>query len=220
MAASAHAEQSGISSSSHDNVKVEQTNELQPWKWAEARSFMLSACRVDGECLGWLPTAAYDARHEEGRIHVVYNNDDLVGYVLWAPSGADLRIHHTWVRKDARLILHGRALVDRVNKEGWLRGLHQIGLWCAIDLAANLFWNALGFTRGVWRWGRAKRGRKHWQWTRLIVHPSPSRLSPNPPHTNGTVQTNVPLLLPDRVPAENKERPMHRAYGVPLSQPT
>lgn len=143
---------------------------------------MLSACRIDGECLGWLPAACYDARHPEGRIHVCYNNDDIVGYCLWFNEGTELRIYHTWVRRDARLLVHGRALVDAVEREGAKRHATRISLWCATDLAANLFWRALQFERGVWRWGRAKRARKHWSWTRPIrpCYPSQQQVATEP----------------------------------------
>lgn len=149
-------------------IEVIQTLRLSANRQAEFFTFAFSACRLDANSLGWLPKQAYLERHEQGRIHVCYNNEDLVGYCLWFDDGRELRIYSTWVRPDAREILHGKALVDAVEQEGSRRGATRITLWCATDLAANEFWKALQFRRGMWRWGRGRNPRRHRFWSRWI----------------------------------------------------
>jgi GNAT superfamily N-acetyltransferase len=151
-------------------VEVWKTLDLPERKQLELLAFAIGSTRIDGHCIGWLPAAAYVGAHNQGRMVACYNNDDLVGYILWGANNGIIRCFIVWVRRDARLLLHGRALVDAIKQEGARRGCCRVELWCAVDLAANLFWQALGFTQVCWRWGRAKRGRRHWLW-RLPITP-------------------------------------------------
>ncbi len=153
------------------NVEVKVTRDLQPWQQREFLLFAAKACRIDGECLGWLPFEAYETRHAEGRILAVYNNDDLVGYVLWFNNANVMHIYHTWVRNDARIMVHGRALCSTLEEHCIDLACDRIELWCAVDLAANLFWSAIGFEKITWRWGRAKKSRRHYLWRRHVVAP-------------------------------------------------
>jgi len=150
-------------------LEVIRTLELRSSAQQSLLAFAIGSSRIDGQCIGWLPTAAYVGAHEQGRIVACYNNADLVGYILWGTNNGIIRCFVVWVRRDARLILHGRALVDAIAEIGVQRGCTRIELWCAVDLAANFFWDALGFTRVCWRWGRAKRGRRHWLWRQRIM---------------------------------------------------
>jgi GNAT superfamily N-acetyltransferase len=157
-------------------VEVIPTLDLSPRLQTELLTFAVSSTRIDGQCIGWLPTAAYVGAHEQGRMVACYNNADLVGYILWGANNGIIRCFVVWVRRDARLLVHGKALVSAIGNEGLRRGCTRIELWCAIDLAANLFWRALGFDRVCWRWGRAKRARRHWLWRLRLT--SPSQLQP------------------------------------------
>lgn len=162
-------------------------------------SFCYSACRLDGECLGWLPKAAYDQAHQQGRIIALYNNDDLVGFVLWSAHAAECRILQIWIRRDARLMLHGRALIEAVEAIARSKAAHILRLWCAVDLAANLFWRALGFHYRTWRWGRAQRGRRHALWVRTVTtSPVASRARSNDEPPAALAPANPPrILLPE-----------------------
>lgn len=130
-----------------------------------------SASRIDGQAIGWLPRQAYDQAHQQNRMISCTNNDDLVGFAVFGCSHSDLRIYQIWVRRDARMLIHGRSIIDHLNDKAWPTNLTRLGLWCAIDLAANLFWKALGFINTNWRWGKAKKARKHLQWTKPIQDP-------------------------------------------------
>lgn len=125
----------------------------------------------DRNKIGFLPWPAFEEAHLRGHLCTVARNDDLVGHCLWRCSrDQELHIVQVWVRPDARLIIHGRSLIDFVEREATKENhnLWQIRLWCATDLAANFFWRHLGFACQCWRWGPRANGRKHWLWTRRI----------------------------------------------------
>lgn len=131
------------------------------------------ACKSDGHCIGWLPFAAYDDACESGRVLTLQRNDEQVGFALWSVSRElELRILQIWVRPDARMIENGRALVEAMIETAVARRCWRLRLWCAEDLAANIFWELLGFQRLVWRHGRTHGGRRHWLWAQEINKPS------------------------------------------------
>jgi GNAT superfamily N-acetyltransferase len=142
---------------------------LQPYQLDEVLKIAYHSCVIDGMCLGWVTREAFNGMHAQGRMVTCWNNGDCVGYVVWGVSAGTCRIFLTWVRRDARLILHGRALVDHVEAIARARGAVRIDLFCAQDLAANVFWRAIGFDQLGWRWGKAKKARRHWLWRRAVA---------------------------------------------------
>lgn len=177
-------------------IQVVRSCDLTPTRQLEFFALALHACRADRQSLGWLPTPAYIYRHERGEIHVVSNNDDIVGYALWSLRGQDLRIFHTWIRSDARMLLHGRALVDELTRVGRATGATRITLWCAIDLPANQFWRALRFNPGVWRWGKGHARRKHRAWTKRINPRTETHQQPSPSRGDELDRSTETHLLP------------------------
>lgn len=133
----------------------------------------------DGHCIGFLPHGAYHDATTNGRLFSLFRNGDRVGFLLWSANQLrECRVLQIWVRQDARLIEHGRALIDHLQN-AHARKLHawQLRAWVAEDLAANLFWPQIGFELRGWRWGPAKRSRRHNLWTRsLVPTPSPQQL--------------------------------------------
>jgi hypothetical protein len=90
---------------------------------------------------------------------------------MWVVTERIAKIYMTWVRPDARMILHGRALVDAIEKAAASERCGLISLWCAEDLSANIFWRAIGFTNTNWRYGRGLKPRRHLLWRRRIITP-------------------------------------------------
>lgn len=183
---------------SNTPLRLSLTNELFPSAAAPVLTFCYSACRIDGHCLGWLPRAAYDEAHRTGRILALWNNDDLVGFCLFSTNLHELRCLQIWIRRDARLMVHGRALIDNLEARAKKAGCFRIRLWCAIDLEANMFWRALHFRPICWRWGRTPHGRRHVLWarpiTQLVGSPPPTVWRPPaaPVHTTPSPTLLVP----------------------------
>ncbi len=138
-----------------------------------ALAFAATASKLDGDALGWIPRGAIAGAAAQNRLLVCKNNDDLVGFIIWANGRDSLDIYYTWVRHDARLLLHGAALVEHAKKKAARYGRNRIELWCARTLPANLFWEALHFQPITWRWGRAKNPRRHWLWRLPLAPPQP-----------------------------------------------
>lgn len=143
---------------------------LAPALKNELRLLWTKAVSLDTNAIGWLPTSAFDARAEQDDISVIYRNGDLVGWAMHSPSLARAveKIYQIWVRPDARTIEHGRALVNRICNRAKSTNCVELEAWVAEDLAANLFWRAIGFTATNWRYGRGERGRRHTRWVAPI----------------------------------------------------
>lgn len=122
----------------------------------EVLRFSAHAVRSDADKIGWLPFQYYDAQDEAGRLVAVTRNDDLVGFATFTPPnfGLESKIIQCWVRPDARMIEHGRALVTRVDEISALAGAAWLSCWVATDLAAMKFWPVIGFRPIQQRLGR------------------------------------------------------------------
>lgn len=169
--------------------------------------FAGSASRIDGRKIGFLPWSVYHAAAEAQQLCQIHRNGDLVGFCMARPNKLrELRIIQIWVRPDARLIEHGRALLEFVEKNiAAPHGATVVRLWCAEDLAANLFWDALGFTYRGWRWGNHKRPRRHKLWTRQVVQP---HYGWQPKLQVATIQpTHHPALQQQALATDIKHRP-------------
>jgi len=133
--------------------------------------FAASAAREDADKIGWLVHSVYDTALLRNRLIVVVTNGDRVGFALWGhnPSTAELKLYQVWVRQDARLIINGRLLVAQANKHARELRATKLRCWVAEDLAANLFWKAIGFKKKAWRYGPARLSkRKHNLWVKQV----------------------------------------------------
>lgn len=162
----------GPTATTSDTLVCSLTRDLPEPRRTEAITFCATAWKADrltgAKAIGFLPYEAYTARDEWGDLLVLYNNDDLVAFCLMSRVSAyqELRCLQIWVRTDARMITHGRALIAELDRLAHQRGAQVLRLWCAEDLAANLFWKTLGFRWRGWRWGPAKKARRHALWCR------------------------------------------------------
>ena len=137
------------------------------------------AIRADGDAIGFLPFGAYEEAASTNRMFSLFRNNDRVGFILWGRNQLrECRILQIWVRSDARLIEHGRALVQHLeNAHARRLQLWQLRAWVAEDLAANVFWPQIGFACNSWRWGPAKNGRRHNLWRRAVDLTTTAQLS-------------------------------------------
>lgn len=137
---------------------------------------MAHAHHTDGHAIGFIPLCGLERGHHAGQVIACKNNDEIVGYSMFGWNDRQLRIYQMWVRPDARLILHGRAMSDLLCSHAASCRRSAVALWCAEDLPANLFWSACGFRYINWRHGQNRSGRRHYQWWRptrrssLITH--------------------------------------------------
>lgn len=149
------------------DITVRSSHELEGGKILALKKLWLHAVQADTNAIGFLPTKAFDIRSEQNDLYTVERNGDCVGWCLVATSHhtAVLRVYQIWVRPDARIIEHGRALIQRLIERGEKTGMYAIRAWVAQDLPANLFWEAVGFSKLCWRYGQGGKNRKHWLWS-------------------------------------------------------
>lgn len=142
---------------------------LEARKIDELRKLWLHGVQVDTHCVGWLPKSVFEQRLETNDVNTCWRNGDLVGWCLRGESVARkvMKIYQIWVRPDARILEHGRALISQIEEAAVTVGDGYLEAWVAEDLAANYFWNAIGFVRGVWRWGRGQSLRKIYRYTKI-----------------------------------------------------
>lgn len=151
------------------DLEVKGSHQLSLIQRTELRHQWLKATDEDSHAIGWLPVRAFETRSEQNEVIGCYRNDDLVGWAMAAVSRsrAILKLYQIWVRPDARILEHGRSLVDELRRRARQAHCYQIEAWVAEDLPANIFWAAIGFTRCNWRWGKGECPRKHWRWSTL-----------------------------------------------------
>ena len=152
-------------------IEVRATHELQPFELDDALKFCGSASKLEAYKVGWIPLAAYRGATLQRRLLICFNNEEKVGFCLWKHSFGDMAIYQIWVRPDARLILHGKAIVAKLHDIGQSLNCRLLKLWCAEDLAANIFWLQIAFEKKGWRHGPKRTSkRRHLLWTQRINH--------------------------------------------------
>lgn len=150
-------------------ISTRDVHELQGSRLVDALAFCGAAARIDPDKIGWLPHQAYREAFLQQRLVIVENNDDKVGFALWQSSRGQIKLYQVWVRPDARLILHGKALVHHVERLAIEHSAYRLRAWVAQDLAANTFWRSIGFDNISWRYSTRKHSdRKHLLWVRRV----------------------------------------------------
>lgn len=155
--------------SKSDTIKWSLVRDLPSRRQVEALAWITAASRERRQSIGFVPRAGVIRACELGRLGLLTNNDDCVGFLLYGPSRTSAKVYQIWVRPDARMIVHGRAMIDALTHWARLRGLMRLSLWCAIDLPSSLFWEALGFARVAERVGSRRTGRRHARWVRSTI---------------------------------------------------
>lgn len=104
----------------------------------------------DKDALGFIPAGGPEGVNKQvirGLTAIVSNNGQEVGYALFSHATGTaqiINIHQCAIMDDARLCGHGRALVRYLQH---LFPHAAFGCKVRDDLAANHFWEALGFQR-------------------------------------------------------------------------
>lgn len=159
--------------------------------------------------VGWLTKGAISGYVEHGNYRLQRQNGDLCGYLLFGTAHGprprrdplNLRITQVCIQVDARRFDNATRLIRELEIHATIAGYHSLRLWCASDLEANMFWDAMGFCcddvrmRGPNR----KTDRPHRHWTRYLPnHPDfhqlwrPSSVTPLEETNEHTPDPNDP----------------------------
>lgn len=102
--------------------------------------------RKNAEELSFYPMAAFEREVPLMRVLLARVNDEPAGYLYHgALSSPTCKIHQACIQYDLRGYLYGAALVRQLTDLCNVSGSHAITLRCGSDIAANGFWEAMGF---------------------------------------------------------------------------
>lgn len=121
--------------------------------------------------VGWMPTATFEGKIKLGHVLLAESNGERVGYLI----GND----QYFKRDDVGIIYQlnvapgmqrgfiGASLL-KAQFERSAYGCKLYCCWCAQDIAANRFWEAMGFVPLAFRSGSEKKSRVHIFWQKRI----------------------------------------------------
>jgi len=113
-----------------------------------AVSYVDSLAHKNSEALSWLPRVAYERADEEGRLILQRYNGWPCGYLLHGPIRG-LEPVHVWqccIQADARRLGSASVALGELIRRARSGRASEIRLRCAVDLEANQFWLASGFS--------------------------------------------------------------------------
>jgi GNAT superfamily N-acetyltransferase len=155
--------------------------------------YVVDLAKKHTDAIGFIPRPRLERYAECGQMALEYENGEPCGFLVWGNGWPVLKIYQACIQYDARRLEHGAALVARVEREAVRRGCSAVSLWCASDLEANLFWDAVGYRAAATKQGGERRGRKLIRWVKALPQPlqpalesaCPSSLPRSAPSTSG-----------------------------------
>lgn len=140
-------------------------------------AFIVGLMRTERDALGFIPDTAVRERWVRLARYVLQRDRwrRRCGYLLHGPGkrARPFHINQACIQHDHRLRGHGATAVREVIRRAEEAGATEVRLNCAADLAANAFWQALGFELVAARPGGSKRQR--WVFTYVLRLPAPGR---------------------------------------------
>lgn len=113
-------------------------------------SFVLALQKRFSNQLGFLPRAAIEWYVTNGRVQICQDNGQHAGYLLGRPTLRCLPnvqpLTQTAVDMTAQRRGLGLLLIEHAAAEAHAAGRSLLQAWCRVDLEANEFWRAAGFT--------------------------------------------------------------------------
>ena len=123
--------------------------------------FVVDLMRKNYEAVGFIQSTAVEFIHSREQVLVQYENDDPCGYLIHGTGYPLMRVYQVCMCFDARRQLGATNLIHQLVAKAESFGCSGISLWCADDLDANQFWQAIGAQYVGQRIGGRKRGRMH-----------------------------------------------------------
>lgn len=151
-------------------VKVVRSGDLAGGPGHGALGFVKSEAKKGTDEIGFIPWAGVLRHHHEGKLWVAMREGEYVGFALGGGSKGIGRILQLWVRRDARMVEHGRALADAAEQDARSRGRLLMVARVAADLPAVLFWEAIGYRPKEIAPGGRRRGRIVIEFDRLLIN--------------------------------------------------
>jgi ribosomal protein S18 acetylase RimI-like enzyme len=133
--------------------------------------YVLALAKKHYDEIGFLPAPRLQKYLDAGQLWITDENAEPCGFLVWGNGWPVLRVYQVCVQYDAQRRLHGARLVGRLINKAEREGYDRISCWVADDIAANDFWEAMGFRKMGERRGGAWRDRKHNAWVYWCAAP-------------------------------------------------
>ena len=130
----------------------------------EHLKYIDSLQRKNAEELAFYPKQVFEREINNFRILLAKVNAEPAGYIYHGSFGNNLKIHQACIQYDLRGQLYGSELVQYLIKLAKKMNSNSISLRCGSDIAANGFWQNMGFScERVTQGGvRRRRDINHW----------------------------------------------------------
>jgi hypothetical protein len=133
--------------------------------------FMDELQKMHSKQVGWMPTKQFEGKIKAGDVLIAESNGEPVGYCIG---------HDQYFKRDdvgiiyqmnvmpgkQRGLIGASLLKAQFERSAW--GCRLYCCWCAQDIEANRFWEAMGFVPLAYRAGSEKKARVHIFWQRRI----------------------------------------------------
>ncbi len=138
--------------------------------------------RMHSKAVGWMPTGQLEGHIAKGHVMVAEapgSKEEGSQADAIEPIGYCIAVDKYFKREDTGIVyqmnvLPGRqrglvgATLLKAMFDSWPYGVRLCCCWCAQDLAANRFWEALGFVPLAFRAGSRKKDRIHIFWQKPV----------------------------------------------------
>lgn len=104
--------------------------------------------KKNAEELAFYPKAVFEREVQNQRILLALVNNQHAGYLYHGAMGLDKvnKIHQACIEYDLRGQWYGAGLVRQLESMNQVLGADGISLRCGSDIAANQFWQRMGFS--------------------------------------------------------------------------
>lgn len=138
-------EEAGSKINTGQTVQVYRSSGADTWETAWRLEEVKKLMTADKDALGFIPAGGekgLKALVDRGQIILCEDRKQIVGYAAFTMNKETLNIHQCCVRDDYRLLGLGKQM-ERMIETNWPE--HIIQAKVRDDLAANEFWQAIGF---------------------------------------------------------------------------
>ena len=127
--------------------------------------------RKNAEELSFYPMAVFEREIGTGRILLAKVNNEPAGYIYHGAYQPVTKIHQACIEYDLRGQLYGAALIRFLEGICAQFDVMSVTLRCGSDIAANGFWQAMGFYCQSVKPGGVRRMRDINQWRKDLAAP-------------------------------------------------
>ncbi len=133
--------------------------------------FLDSLQKLHTKQVGWMPTAQFEGKIKLGHVLIAESDAEPVGYCIgndqyFKRDDVGIIYQMNVAPGKQRGFIGGSLLKAQFERSAY--GCKLYCCWCAQDIAANKFWEAMGFVALAFRSGSAKKSRTHIFWQKRI----------------------------------------------------